>query len=128
MVQYTPQQQAVIAALARPQQQALPGMVPGAQPAPRAQVAPQPTTTAQPSMIDSVGDRFGQTPLGGFIKQNFPDVFYGFGEALKGKGQGSGAVMHAPNRARIPDRNVVGETNAFQPRSVQNSTRWQTGY
>lgn len=109
MDQYTPQQRAAMDALIRgshnavrpvpvqlhrpmtpppqmaqaamPQQgQLLPGMVPGARPS-QPTVQPQ----GQSSWVDSVGEKFGQTPLGSMIKSNLPDLYYGFGEAMKGK-------------------------------------------
>lgn len=97
----------------------------------------------RPTLVDTVGERFGQTPLGGFIKQNLPDLFYGFGEGLKGrspmraarpmtpaqmKDPRGFAIGEANRRNPNPTYNVVGDNNAFQPQSVQNSTRWQTGY
>jgi len=48
--------------------------------------------------------------------------------ASAAKDQRGFAIGEANRRNPNPTRNVSGDNNAFSPTSVQNSSRWQTGY
>ena len=53
----------------------------------------------------------------------------GYSDAEKVKREAEGRAIGEKNRKSAgTTRNVFGDNNAFQPRSVQNSVRFQTGY
>lgn len=53
----------------------------------------------------------------------------GYSDAEKAKRAAQGQAIGDANRKNPnPTRNVSGDNNAFAPKSVQNSVRWQTGY
>lgn len=68
------------------------------------------------------GYTYQATPNGTFSNQG-----YSAEELAKRAAQGQ-AIGDANRASATPTYNVSGDNNAFQPTSVQNSVRWQTGY
>lgn len=68
------------------------------------------------------GYSYEATPNG-----TFQNVGYSAAEQARREAQGRG-IAEANRRNPNPTYTVSGDRNDFQPRSVQESTRWQTGY
>jgi len=112
-----------------PQQQPLPGMVPGAVGIPRA--GTRPPLFGGGGLGALLGSLFGGQAGGifGGGQQQQQQQISGYSPAEQASRTAQGmAIGEANRRNPNPTYNRAGANNAFQPRSVQNSVRWQTGY
>lgn len=132
-------------------QQTLPGVVPNAQPQPRAQT---PDTIAQDMLVSAItmltgsdvagdfarsvmgglnngGKRTGSTATGtgpnGYTYQNGVNLGYSTAEKARREAEGK-AIGEANRKSAGPSYSFSGENNSFMPKSYQDSLRQQTGY
>lgn len=132
-------------------QQTLPGVVPNAQPQPRAKT---PDMAVQDMLVSAItmltgsdmagdlartmigglnngGKRTGSAATGtgtnGYTYLNGVNLGYSAAEKARREAEGK-AIGQANRSSPNPTYNISGDNNAFQPQSVQDSVRWQTGY
>lgn len=88
-----------------------------------------------PSLVSLLGGgttapvKTGPTGVGtnGYTYVNGQNMGYAPAELAKREAQGK-AIAAANKKNPNPTKTVTGDNNAFMPKSVQESVRWQTGY
>jgi hypothetical protein len=97
----------------------------------RVPVLSKPQVAQQPARPQSVVGQVVQS-TNGYSYQYQPDGTLkniGYSPEVQAARAAAGAAIGEANRKDPnPTYTVTGDNNAFMPRSVQNSLRWQTGY